>query len=114
MNRGDIYWANLDPTVDSEQAGKRPVVIVSRDAINRSSPVVVVVPLTKFTSKKKIYPSQHLINATTSNGLETDSIAKCDQIRAIAVSRLIDRCGSLEAEDLKKLDSALKITLFLK
>ena len=46
MKRGDIYDARLNPTEGSEQAGTRPVVIVSRNAINRYSPVVVIVPLT--------------------------------------------------------------------
>lgn len=44
LKRGDVYLARLDPTESSEQAGTRPVIIVSRDAINASSPVVVVVP----------------------------------------------------------------------
>ena len=114
MIRGDIYQANLDPTKDSEQAGKRPVVIVSRNGINRSSPVVVIVPITKFTQDKKIYPSHHLLKAASANGLNTDSIVKCEQIRAIAKSRLSHKWGSLSAEDLSKVDTALKIVLSLK
>lgn len=114
MIRGNIYQANLDPTRDSEQAGSRPVVIVSRDGINRSSPVVVVVPITKFTPNKKIYPSHHLIKATIANGLNIDSIVKCEQIWAIAKSRLSHKWGSLDAEDLAKIDAALKIVLSLK
>lgn len=114
MIRGDIYQANLDPTRDSEQAGKRPVAIVSRDGINRSSPVVVVVPITKYTSRKKIYPSHHLVKATSTNGLNQDSIIKCEQIRAIAKSRLSHKWGSLSAEDLRHVDAALKIVLSLK
>lgn len=97
MNRGDIYRADLDPTEGSEQAGQRPVIIVSRDGINRSSPVVVVVPMTKFLAKKKIYPSHHLVKANSDNGLDVDSIAKCEQIRAIAKSRLSLKLGNLGA-----------------
>ena len=114
MNRGDIYRADLDPTEGSEQSGQRPVIIVSRDGINRSSPVVVIVPLTKFLAKKKIYPSHHLVKANSDNGLDVDSIAKCEQIRAIAKSRLSRKLGNLGAEDLIKIDSALKIVLNLK
>ncbi|HHP7230601.1 MAG TPA: type II toxin-antitoxin system PemK/MazF family toxin [Xenococcaceae cyanobacterium] len=122
MIRGDIYQADLDPTKDSEQAGNRPVlkdtashiVIVSRDGINRSSPVVVVVPVTKYTSRKKIYPSHHLATATDENALKQDSIIKCEQIRAIAKSRLSRKWGSLSAEDLRQVDAALKIVLSLK
>lgn len=114
MIRGDIYQADLDPTQDSEQAGKRPVLIVSRDGINRSSPVVVVVPLTKFTKSKKIYPSHYLVKASTANGLSVDSIIKCEQIRAISKSRLSKKWGSLSALDLAALDNVLKIVLSLK
>ena len=114
MIRGDIYLADLDPTKNSEQAGKRPVVIVSRDGINRSSPIVVVVPITKFTQNKKIYPSHHLVGATNANGLNMDSIVKCEQIRAISKSRLSRKWGSLSTEDLAKVDAALKIVLSLK
>lgn len=114
MIRGDIYQANLNPTKDSEQAGRRPVAIVSRDGINRSSPVVVIVPISKFTSSNTIYPSHHLIKATSDNGLSIDSIAKCEQIRAIAKSRLSPKWGSLSVEDLAKIDTALRIVLSLK
>ncbi|PSB06709.1 type II toxin-antitoxin system PemK/MazF family toxin [Pleurocapsa sp. CCALA 161] len=122
MIRGDIYQADLDPTQDSEQAGRRPIlkdtashiVIVSRDGINRSSPIVVVVPITKFTPEKKIYPSHHLVKATDGNGLTQDSIIKCEQIRAIAKSRLSRKWGSLSEKDLAKVDTALKIVLSLK
>ncbi len=113
MIRGDIYQANLDPTEGSEQSGKRPVVIVSRDGINRSSPVVVIVPLTKFSSTKKIYPSHFVLKATKNNALKLDSIVKCEQIRAIAKSRLVNKIGSLSIKDLKEIDLALKIVLNL-
>jgi mRNA interferase MazF len=72
------------------------------------------VPISKFTSKKKIYPSHHLVKATSSNGLTQDSIVKCEQIRAIAKSRLSRKWGSLSEEDLAKVDAALKIVLSLK
>ena len=52
MIRGDVYDARLSPTEGSEQAGMRPVIIVSRNAINQHSPVIVVVPLTDAASPK--------------------------------------------------------------
>jgi mRNA interferase MazF len=113
MIRGDIYQADLDPTKDSEQAGFRPVVIVSRNSINLSFPVVIIVPITTYTGKKKIYPSHCLIKASMENGLNQDSIAKCEQIRAITKSRLSQKRGILESNYLMQIDAALKITLFL-
>lgn len=107
MNRGDIYQANLDPTIDSEQSGNRPVIIVSRKGINRSSPVIVIAPISKYKKNKKLYPSQHLIKAGN-NGLRVDSIVKCEQIRAIAKSRLGEKRGLLDQTDMAKIDEALR------
>jgi len=51
MKRGEVWNARLDPAEGSEQSGSRPVVIVSRDAINRSSSVVNVVPCTTYRDR---------------------------------------------------------------
>ena len=64
MRRGDIFDARLNPTEESEQAGVRLVVIVSRDAINKNSSVIVVVPLAKATNVKRNYPK----NVTIAKG----------------------------------------------
>lgn len=112
MNRGDVFLARLDPSEGSEQAGTRPVVIVSRDAINRSSPVVVVVPFTSSNDGRRIYPSQVLIKALE-GGLRTDSIALGEQVRAITRDRLVSRWGKLEPGAMRRIDRALLITLDL-
>ncbi len=112
MRRGDIYEANLNPAVGSEQAGRRPAIVVSRDAINKSSPVVIVVPLTGAEHCTKIYPSQVLLSAAT-EGLSKKSVALGEQVRAINKTRLGQRLGSLNELDLHKLDVALKIALDL-
>lgn len=112
MNRGDVYDARLSPTEGSEQAGIRPVVIVSRDAINRNSPVVVVVPLTEAANVKHSYPNNVFI-AAGEGGLSLDSVALGGQVRAMAVSRLLRRRGVLERETMQTLDRALRITLDL-
>ena len=63
MRRGDVYQADLSPVQGSEQAGTRPVIIVSRDAINDNSPVVIIVPITGAENKRKIYPTHILLPA---------------------------------------------------
>lgn len=94
MKRGDVYDARLNPTEGSEQAGIRPVVIVSRDAINQASPVVVVVPFTNAVHLKRLYPHTTLIRASE-GGLTVDSIALAGQVRAISKTRLLRlMCGS--------------------
>lgn len=52
MERGEVYDARLDPVEGSEQGGTRPVVIVSRDAINAYSPVVLAVPCTTYRENR--------------------------------------------------------------
>lgn len=112
MNRGEVFLTRLDSFEGSEQAGTRPVVIVSRDAINRSSPVVIVVPLTSRTEGRRIYPSQVLIHAPD-GGLRADSIALGEQVRAVARDRLVSRWGILDPGSVHRIDRALLIALDL-
>jgi len=111
--RGDVFAARLDPTEGSEQAGTRPVAVVSRDSINANSPVVVVVPITDAANVKRIYPS-HAHLPKNSGGLKMDSVAKAEQIRAIQISRFVGYYGRLEREALTRIEEAIKITLALK
>lgn len=111
--RGDIFSARLDPTEGSEQAGTRPVVVVSRDSINANSSVIVVVPVTDAANVKRTYPS-HVFFPQGSGGLNMDSIAKTEQIRAIQISRFVGYYGRLENIAVRRLDEAIKITLALK
>lgn len=110
MERGEIYDARLRPVEGSEEAGTRPVIIVSRNAINHNSPVIVVVPLTDAANVRRDYPNNVPIPAGE-GGLTLDSIALAGQVRAIAVSRLGRRRGTLLPETLTKIDRALRITL---
>jgi len=112
MRRGEVYDARLDPTEGSEQAGIRPVVIVSRDAINAASPVILVVPCATYRAGRRLYPSQVLLHAPD-GGLDVDSVALGEQVRALAISRLGRRRGQLSATTMTQLDRALLIALDL-
>jgi mRNA interferase MazF len=112
VRRGEVYDARLDPTEGSEQAGSRPVVIVSRDAINAVSPVILAVPCTTYRLGRRLYPSQVLLHAPD-GGLTADSVALGEQVRALAKSRLGRQRGMLSAEALAALDRALLIALDL-
>ena len=111
--RGDIFSARLDPTEGSEQAGTRPVVVISRDSINANSPVVVVVPVTDAANVKRLYPS-HAQLPSGSGGLKMDSVAKAEQIRAIQVSRFVGYYGRLDRGLLARIEHAIGITLALR
>lgn len=110
--RGDVFKARLDPSEGSEQAGQRPVVVLTRDSINANSPVVVIVPATDAGNVKKIYP-MHVYLAKGEGGLKIDSIVKTEQIRAIQTSRFEEYYGRLDHQAIKKIETALKITLNL-
>ncbi len=112
MTRGDVYEALLDPTKGSEQGGTRPVVIVSRDAININSPIVVIVPLSKRENHPRIYPSQVEIRSGNGN-LSKDSVAMGEQVRAISKERLTKVIGHLPNAVIVKINAALKIALDL-
>lgn len=113
MKRGEVRTARLNPVEGSEQAGEaRPVILVSRDAINAASPVVVVVPCTSHREGKRLYPSQVLLKPPE-GGLENDSVALGEQVRAVAKSRLGRRWGTLSPQALQRIDRALLITLDL-
>jgi mRNA interferase MazF len=112
MRRGDVYLVDLNPALGSEQSGLRPVIVVSRDAINRSSPVVTAVPCTSWNPERRLYPSQILIR-TPEGGLRGDSIALGEQVRAIAKDRLRERWGRLDESTIRRLDRALLIALDL-
>lgn len=112
IQRGDVYDARLDPTEGSEQAGIRPVVVVSRNAINQYSAVIVIAPLTTATNVKRPYPNNVPI-AKGEAGLTADSVLLGGQIRAIAKSRLLRKRGELPLNTIEQIDQALRITLDL-
>jgi mRNA interferase MazF len=95
MKRGEIYRVALDPVQGSEQSGFRYAAIVSLDSMNQALNTVIVIPL---TTKKKPWPTRV---DTFFNGVEGQ--AQCEQIRAVAKSRLRDRAGELSKAELAKI-----------
>ena len=61
IKRGDIYYANLNPVIGSEQGGTRPVLIISNDVGNKHSPTVIVAPITSRVHTKAKLPTHTLI-----------------------------------------------------
>jgi len=97
-----FFLASLDPTQGSEQAGRRPVLVISRERINELLPVVNVIPLTsRKSSSRVIYPNEVLLLAGVA-GLKADSIALCYQIRTLDKSRLERDLGELADASLRQ------------
>ena len=96
MRMFDMYYANLSKnTVQSEQGGIRPVIIIQNDVGNKFSPTVIVLPITSEI-KKKSMPTHCVLHKTDRNGLVMDSMVLAEQIRVIDKSRLLDKIGYLD------------------
>ncbi len=97
MNRiykWEIYHANLDPVVGSEQGKSRPVLVFSESDINNLINTVNVLPLTSRKINRNIYPNEVLINAGFF-GLKNESIVLCQQIRTLDKTRLGFKYGEI-------------------
>jgi mRNA interferase MazF len=94
IKRGDVVLCDLNPTIGTEQAGVRPVIILQIDRANAASPHTVIAP---FTTKirRALLPS-HVFVPTGVGGLTQDSVILCEQIRVIDKRRLIKVLGHLE------------------
>ena len=106
MERGDIYWVDLNPTTGSEINKQRPCVLVGATPINQARHTVVVVPLS--TSAKERPPITILVSC-----LGKKVTAVCDQIRTVDKSRLKKMAGTLSEKDLSTLDDGLRQILCL-
>jgi mRNA interferase MazF len=112
MNRGDVYQVRFDPIEGSEQGGTRPAVIVTRNSINKYSPVILVTPFTDAQKVTRHYPTDVLVRAPE-GGLTVDSVALCVQTRVISKSRLLYYRGTLSPSTMTRIERALRVTLNL-
>jgi len=90
-----VFSVDLDPTVGSEQAGRRPVLIVSRESANAVLPVISAIPLTTRRPHRRVYPNEALIPRDHA-GLRRDSIAMAHQLRTLSKTRLGRLIGHLD------------------
>lgn len=109
IRKGNVFYANLDPIIGSEQNGIRPVVIIQNNLGNKYSPTVVVAPITSIIKKEKL-PTHIII--TTPNIMQNKSMILLEQIRTIDKKRLMESIGTLDDKDLdlinKKLSNIFK------
>lgn len=110
MKKGEIYFADLDPTVGSEIKKIRPVLIISNDENNRHHPLLTIVPLT--SQVMRVYPFEVLLTRADS-GLSKDSKAQCNQIRTTSKQRITQSkpAGKISEEIMLKIYDAIKLHL---
>jgi len=101
--RGEIWWANLNPTRGYEQSGTRPVLIISKDVFNRHSGTVIALALTSQAPTAE-FPLTFLIESVS---LPKQSWVKISQIRTLSVDRLGDRISQISPEELAIIVSGL-------
>ena len=114
MTRGEVYWAELSPRSGSEEQGRRPVIVVSHDGLNRvpSWRSFVVVPIS--TSKAQARRGMTAVAlAAGAGGLKKPCVALCHQVTTLDRARLGPRVGALSRESLARLDAGLRCALDL-
>ena len=100
--KGDVYYADLNPVIGSEQGGVRPVVILQNDIGNKYSPTTIVAPM---TTKSKTYVPMHV--KLKESFLARRSTLLLEQIRTIDKRRLIKKMGSLSKKSMVEVERLL-------
>ena len=107
--RGEAWFANLDPTRGTEQAGFRPVIVFQTDEVSEFTNTLLCIPLTTNLRRASL-PTCLLIRQGEA-GLTSDSVALCHQLRALDKTRLQRRLGTLSPETLLALESRMIFTM---
>ena len=110
IKRGDIYYADLNPTVGCEQGGIRPVLIIQNNTGNHFSPTVIAAAITG--RRKKDMPT-HVLLDEEGTRLFTDSCILLEQVRTIDRERLKEYVGSVNAGTMQYVDHAIAVSFGL-
>ena len=107
VHRGDIYFVNLNPVKGREQAGQRPVLVLSVDTINKLPLVVTVVVGTKGENISRNFPTNVRVSPEES-GLPMETIFLCFQIRSLDPKRFSEKpAGKLSDKALKRIENVV-------
>jgi mRNA interferase MazF len=113
IHRGEIYFVSLDPVKGREQSGKRPVLVLSIDEINKLPLVVTVVVGTKGDNISNDYPTNVRITPSES-GLPIETVFLCFQIRSLDSKRFPDiPSGKVTGKTLKRIEDTVRYCLGL-
>jgi mRNA interferase MazF len=107
--RGEVWLVNWNPARGSEQAGRRPAIVIQNDIGNDKAATTIVAAI---SSTVRDYPMNVRIRPPE-GGLERPSIIKTSQILTISKERLEKRIGSLSQESMDEVDTAIKLSLSL-
>lgn len=107
--RGEVWLVNWNPARGSEQAGKRPALVIQNDIGNEKASTTIVAA---FSSSVKIYPMNIEIDPPE-GGLERPSIVKTGQILTVSKERLEKRLGRISSKKMEEVNQAIKLSLDL-
>ena len=109
IKRGELYYADLNPVVGSEQGGVRPVLVLQNDVGNKYSPTIIAAATTSKLSKAKL--PTHIEIPHAHSPLPRDSVVLLEQIRTIDKSRIKEKIGELPADLMQEINDALLLSL---
>lgn len=105
VRRGDVFYADLSPTIGSEQGGFRPVLVIQNNAGNRYSPTVIVAAITSKTCKMHL--PTHVILSLGEGGLPKTSVVLLEQVRTIDKSRLHEYIGHVNENSMREINASI-------
>ena len=108
IRRGDLFYADLNPVVGSDQGGIRPVLVIQNDVGNHFSPTVVAAAITSRKAKNSL-PTHILLENVP--GLAPTSLLLLEQLRTIDRKRLRGYIGRISKEKMLEVDAALAISI---
>ena len=101
--RGEIYWADLNPIIGHEQAGIRPVLIISNNIFNQRSGTVIALAITSHPQKAGFPLTFELLNSQ----LPKKSWVKISQIRTLSTLRIKEKLSEVKPEELHQIIDGL-------
>lgn len=112
IRRGDIYYANLNPVLGSEQGGQRPVLVIQNDIGNTYSPTTIIAAITSKIKRAKL--PTHIEISAAHYRLDKDSVILLEQLRTIDKQRLREKIDHLDEAAMAKVDEAIEISVGLR
>ena len=109
IKRGEIYYADLNPVVGSEQGGIRPIVVLQNDVGNKYSPTVIAAATTSRLTKAKL--PTHIELTKDNTPMPKNSVLILEQIRTIDKSRIKEKIGELPPDVMQQINDALLVSL---
>ena len=109
--RGDVYLANLDPYIGSEQGGIRPVVVLQNNTGNFFCPTLIVAPITSRTNKKSDLPTHYHVEKI--QGTDCSGMVLLEQIKTIDKRRISKYLGKMTRRQMDEIGEVIETSLGL-